>query len=66
MIAHTSGTSTEEAEAGGLPSVPGQYELQNEHLIKKRQGRKREEKQRWKEGGRESQDLKITETALTN
>lgn len=60
MIAHTSGTSTEEAGAGGLPSVPGQYELQNEHLTKKYQEERNREGEKTKmEGRREGERVRI-------
>lgn len=62
MIAHTSGTSAEEAEAGGLPSFPGQYELQNAHLTKNnKEKRNREEETKIKmEGGRERGSQRLT------
>lgn len=60
MIAHTSGTSIEEAEAGGLPSVPGQYELQNEHLTKNnKEERNREGENKNKDGRREGERVRI-------
>lgn len=59
VIAHTSGTSIEEAEAGGLPSVPGQYELQNEHLTKNKEERNREGENKNKDGRREEERVRI-------
>lgn len=45
VIAHIYSVRTQEVEAGGLPSVPGQDELQNEHITKNnKEGRR--EKQR--------------------
>lgn len=45
MIAHICGVGTQEVEAGGLPSVPGQDELQNEYITKNdKEGRREREK----------------------
>lgn len=57
---------TQEVEAGGLPLVPGQDELQNEHKEGRREGKIKMEGRREKERERVRTSLKIAETGLTN
>lgn len=44
VIAHIYSVGTQEVEAGGLPSVPGQDELQNGHITKNDKEGRRERK----------------------
>lgn len=59
VIAPIYSVGTREVEAGGLPSVPGQDELQNEYITKNKEGGERNRE-------RVRTSLKITETGLTD